>query len=205
MKTLWRLGLLSVLLLSGPAWAQKLAAGLWENTSTMKDSSPEGATRMAKMQEQMAKMPAEQRKMMEQMMARQGAGDAMGMMAGKPTTMRVCITPEQAARDYTPSHDARCKSDSVERSGKTMRAKFSCSGDDKATGETEYTLTSDKAFSGRVVVTSMRQGQPNRMEITQTGRWLAADCGEVKPLPVLPNSSPNSPPNSPPKQSAAKP
>ncbi len=190
MTILWRLGLLSVLLLAGPAWAQKLAPGLWENTSTMKDSSPEGAARMAK-------MPAEQRKMMEQMMAKQGGGDAMGMLAGKPTTARVCITPEQAARDDTPSHDARCKSDSVERSGKTMRAKFSCSGDDKATGETEYTLTSDKAFSGRVVVTSTRQGQLNRMEITQTGRWLAADCGEVKPLPP--------PPNSPPKQPAAKP
>jgi hypothetical protein len=191
MKTLPHLCLLSLALLVGNAWAQKLAPGLWENISTMKDSSPEGAARMAKMQEQLAKMPAEERKMMEQMMAKQGGGNAMAMMSGKPTTLRTCITPELAARDYTPNFGARCKTDSIERSGKTMRAKFVCTGDEASTGETEYTLSSDKAFSGRVVVNSVRQGQPARMEITQTGRWLAADCGAVKPLaPKQPDAKP---------------
>jgi Protein of unknown function (DUF3617) len=193
MKTMTVVCALSTLLLMDQACAQKLAPGLWENTSTMKDTSAEGAARMAKMQEQLAKMPPEQRKMMEQMMAKQGGGDAMGMMAGKPTTMRVCISPEQAALDYTPSHDARCKSDAVERSGKTLRAKFTCSGEPPSTGETEFTLSSDKAFTGRVVVTTLRQGQPARMEISQSGRWLEANCGVVKPLPM------------PPKPSAAKP
>jgi hypothetical protein len=188
MKSMSVVCVLSLLLCAAPASAQKLAPGLWENISTMKDSSPEGAARMAKMQEQMAKMSPEQRQMMEQMMAKQGGGDAMGMMAG--------ISPEQAALDYTPSHDARCKSDTVERSGKTLRAKFSCSGEPPSSGETEFTLSSDKAFSGRVVVTTLRQGQPARMEITQSGRWLAADCGAVKPLPMPPV---------PPKQSGAKP
>jgi Protein of unknown function (DUF3617) len=188
MKTLPVLSLLILLALAQPAWAQKLAPGLWENTSTMKDASPEGAARLARMQEQMAKMSPEQRKMMDQMMAKQG-GAGMGLAAGQPTTLRVCISPEQAARDYTPQYDGRCKNDGVERSGKTVRARFTCSGEPPSTGETEYTLTSDKAFSGRVVVSSVRQGQPTRMEITQSGRWLAADCGAVKPLPLPPSQA----------------
>lgn len=183
MKTTRWIWLLTLALLSCPAWADKLVPGLWENVGTMKDTSAQGAARMAQMQQEMAKMPADQRKMMEQMMAKQGGGDAMGMLAGKPTTTRVCLTAEQVARDFTPDFGAHCKTQGVERSGKTLRAKFTCTGEEASSGESEYTLTSDKAYSGRIVINSLRQGQAGRMEITQTGRWLAADCGAVKPRP----------------------
>jgi hypothetical protein len=46
MKTVTVVCALSLLLMVGQAWAQKLAPGLWENTSTMKDQSAEGAARM---------------------------------------------------------------------------------------------------------------------------------------------------------------
>jgi Protein of unknown function (DUF3617) len=192
--------LLTALLLStaSAAWAQKIAPGLWENTTTMKQQGTDADERMAKMQAELAKMPPAQRKMMEDMMAKHGAaggGNVMDLMTGKPTTMRLCVTPEQAARDFAPMHDGKCKTDSVERSGKTVRAKFSCTGESASNGESEYTLVSDKAYTGRVTVNTTRNGQAARMDMSSAGRWLAADCGAVKPLSdLLPPNANNAAP-----------
>ena len=82
-------------LLATSANAQKITPGLWEHSVTMKSRGGEMEAAMAQMQEQLARMTPEQRKQMEAMMGGQG----MGMMAGKPTTVRTCITAEQAARD----------------------------------------------------------------------------------------------------------
>jgi hypothetical protein len=192
MKTIQAL-LLALLALAGTqASAQKLAPGLWENTSTMKGQGAEAEAARARMQEQMAKMPPEQRKMLEQMMAKQGAGggvsagSAMDMMAGKPTTMRVCITPEQAARDFAPPTESRCKIDSRDRDGNTLRMKMNCSGEPASTSDIEMTFASDRAYSGKVVVNTVDKGQTRRIDITQAGRWVAADCGGVKPMGTMP-------------------
>jgi Protein of unknown function (DUF3617) len=186
MKLIQGFLLATLLLADASAWAQKLTPGLWESTSTMKHQGAEADERMAKMQSQLANMPPAQRKMMEDMMAKRGGsaggGNAMDMMAGKPTTTRMCITAEQAARDFAPAHDGRCKTDSTERSGKTVRVKFSCTGEAASSGESEYTLISDKAFTGHVTVNTVRNGKPARMDINSAGKWLADDCGTVKPF-----------------------
>ncbi len=162
---------------AAPALAQKVAPGLWEHQMTMKGARMDAA--MAQMQQQMAAMPPEQRKMMEDMMARQG----VGMAAGKPNSVRVCITPEQAARDEMPQHDGRCKQQSMQRSGNVVRFKFVCTGEPPASGEGEFTLVSDKENKGRVTVNTTVKGQPERMEIEQAGKWISADCGAIKPRP----------------------
>lgn len=162
-----------------PAAAQKLAPGLWEHSVTMKTDSGRMEAGMARMQEQLAAMPPEKRKQAEAMMAGQGMGTgAPG--AGKPMVVKVCLTPEQAARDEMPQSDGRCKQVSQERSGKTLRFKFACSGERPTTGEGEYTFDSDKAHHGRTVIGTVAQGKPERMEMEHRGRWLAADCGAIK-------------------------
>jgi hypothetical protein len=179
-----RLLLASFALLSAlPAAAQKLTPGLWEHSVTMKTDSGRMEAGMARMQQQLAAMPPEKRKQVEAMMAGQGMG-AMGG-AGKPMLVKVCLTPEQAARDEMPQSDGQCKQLSQERSGKTLRFKFTCSGERPATGEGEYTMDSDKAHHGRTVITSMAQGKPERMDMQHSARWLSADCGAVKPRPAV--------------------
>lgn len=178
------LALLTALLLGAvgnAAWAQKIAPGLWEHAMTMKSDSGGIEKQMAQMQQELAKMPPAQRKQMEQMMAGRGVG--MGGGPGQPTTIQVCLTPEQAARDEWPQHDGRCKQTSMERSGNKMRFKFACTGDPPTHGEGETTIENAKAHSGRVVVDSVVKGKPERMEIQTRARWLAADCGSVKPRP----------------------
>jgi hypothetical protein len=54
------------------ASAQSLKAGLWEVSSKMTSASGELEKATAEMQAQMASMPPEQRKMMDEMMAKQG-------------------------------------------------------------------------------------------------------------------------------------
>ncbi len=161
------------------AHAQKLTPGLWENSVTMKSGDSGVDAAMARMQEEMAKMPPEQRKQVEAMMA--GRGMAMGGPGGKPTAVRVCISKEQAERDEAPQgSEGRCKRESMERSGSTLKFKLSCS-DPVSTGEGTFKFTSDKAYSGTMVMNMTREGRPMRMEIQQEGKWLGADCGSLKP------------------------
>jgi len=75
------------------AAAQGMAPGLWEHSVKFKSQSGEMEKSKAEMQAEMASLPPDQRKMVEQMMAKKGMSfDAEG------TTLRVCVTKEQAER-----------------------------------------------------------------------------------------------------------
>jgi hypothetical protein len=161
------------------AQAQKLAPGLWENSITLKSGDNRMDAAMARMQEELAKMPPEQRKQMEAMMANRGV--ALGGAGAAPNAVRVCISKEQAERNELPtSTDGRCKRDALERSGSTLKFKVTCT-DPAGTGEGSFNFSSDKAYSGNMVMNVTREGRAMRMEIQQEGKWLGADCGALKP------------------------
>lgn len=161
------------------AQAQKLAPGLWENTLTMKSGDGKMEAAMARMQEQLAKMPPEQRAQMEAMMASRGV--ALGGAGGAPNAVRVCISKEQAERNELPTgSDGRCKRDSMERTGSTLKFKVTCT-DPAGTGEGTFNFISDKAYSGSMVMNVTRDGRAMRMDMQQEGKWLGADCGTLKP------------------------
>ena len=169
---------IALLLASAGAFAQpKLAPGLWEHSFQMKGGGAEMDAAMAKMQKEMAAMPPEQRKMVEEMMA--GRGVKIGSN-GTSTTVQVCMTKEQVARDQVPM-DGRCTQQNVQRSGNTMRFKFACTGEHPTSGEGEYTFADDKSYSGRSTIDTTVDGKPQRMEVQNSGKWLGADCGSVKP------------------------
>ncbi|HEX5391002.1 MAG TPA: DUF3617 domain-containing protein, partial [Burkholderiaceae bacterium] len=102
MRTTVRLSLITVLVALGAsaAWAQSTKPGLWEVQNKM-GGNPEMDKAMAEMQKQLAAMPPEQRKMMQDMMAKQG-GAMPTPGAGGGMAMKVCITPEMAARNDMP-------------------------------------------------------------------------------------------------------
>jgi hypothetical protein len=173
--------LLCLLGAAATAQAQKLTPGLWETTLTMKGGDGKMEAAMARMQEQLARMPPEQRKQMEEMMASRGV--ALGGAGGAPNAVRVCISKEQAERNELPTGtDGRCKRDSLERSGSTLKFKVSCT-DPAGTGEGTFNFTSDKAYTGSMVMNVTRDGRALRMDMQQDGKWLGADCGTLKPRP----------------------
>jgi len=175
--------LIPLLAVAGIASAQpmKLQPGLWEQTMTMKSSSGEMEAKMAQMQQQLAAMPPEQRKMVEDMMAKQGVGMGGG---GRPTTIKMCVSAEQAERAELPQQDGNCKQEMVERSGGTVKYRFSCTGDHPSSGEGEYTMTDPNNYSGKATVLTQVKGKPEKLDMTSTGKWVGADCGNIKPRVV---------------------
>jgi len=155
----------------------KMRPGLWEHSFTTKSQSGQMEKSMAEMQQQLASMPPEQRKMMEQMMAQQGVG-----MGAQGRSVRMCITKEQAERDEIPQQQGNCTQQVVQRSGNTVKMKFSCTGNPPTSGESEVTFSSPTAYTGRSVVNTTIEGKPDRMTMEQSGKWLSAECGEVKPM-----------------------
>ncbi|TNF61972.1 MAG: DUF3617 domain-containing protein [Burkholderiales bacterium] len=168
-----------VALSSGTALAQTTRPGLWEVTHRVTGNDAMDSA-MAQMQQQMAAMPPEQRKMMEEMMARQGvslpragAGGAMGM--------RVCITPEMAARQEMPRQtEGDCTTQVVSRSGNSMKVRFECR-NPPSSGEGTYTFQGDTGYTMQMVMKTVRNGRTESMNLDGQGKWLSADCGAIRP------------------------
>lgn len=152
-----------------------MAPGLWEHTFSVKSRSGQMEDAMARMQQQLAKMPAEQRQRMQAMMAAEGT-----TLGPKGNTSRVCLSKERAARADMLLQDD-CTQKTLSRSGSTIKFKFTCSGPPASSGEGEYTLSGDKAYRGHSVMNTTMQGKPDRIEMQQSGQWISADCGAIKP------------------------
>jgi hypothetical protein len=176
-----RLATLLALALAGavPAQAQNLRPGLWELGNTMQSSSGAMEKAMAEAQKQMAALPAEQRKMMQDMMAKQGV--AMG--AGGPGAMavKVCMTAEMLARNEVVTQQGDCKSQHAPRAGNTMKFAFTCT-QPPSRGDGEVTFESPQAYRSHMNVTTSAGGKPEQFTVRSNGKWLSDDCGTIKPL-----------------------
>ena len=161
------------------AFAQSTQAGLWSIENKM-GGNPELEQAMAQMQKQLASMPPAQRKQMEAMMGKSG----MSMASGGGMTVKVCITPEMASRQQLPTQtEGDCTTNVVSRSPKSMKLKFSCT-DPVSNGEGTYTFDSDKAYTMNMLINTAQGGKMQRMTMDAKGRWLSADCGDIKPVVI---------------------
>ena len=161
--------------LVGLAHAQSgMAPGLWETRMSMKNAQMDEAK--AQMQAQMAAMSPDQRAMVEKMMASHGVAPG-----GQPSSVRVCVSKEQASRGSLPQTDARCTQQEVSRSGNTVKYSFSCSGEHPMSGTGEFTLASPKSWTMHAVADTTVQGKPQHVEMDTAGTWVSDACGDVKP------------------------
>ncbi|WP_418317269.1 DUF3617 domain-containing protein [Piscinibacter sakaiensis] len=163
------------LLVAGGASAQnmQLRPGLWEHRMTVKDGGQVAAA-MAQMQQQLATMPADQRKMIEKMMADKGVG-----IGPSGNTVKVCMTKEDVERDSLPPQEGCTQN--VKRSGNTWQVSFQCKGNPPSSGEGSVRMLSPTAYDGEFTLNTVVDGKPERMQMTQQGKWLAAECGAIKP------------------------
>jgi hypothetical protein len=176
MKLRNALAALAAVVFSAGAYAQNMKPGLWEITHDMKSGSGEMEKARAQMQQQMAGMSPEQRKMMEDMMAKQG----MKMGAGG-TSVKMCMTKEMAERNQVPTQQGDCKTTRQERSGNTLKVAFSCT-NPPSSGEGQYTFVSPEAYTMRMTIKTAVQGKAETMTMDGSGKWLSADCGSIKPM-----------------------
>jgi Protein of unknown function (DUF3617) len=163
-------------LFASAALAQTTAPGLWAIQHKM-GGNPEMEKAMAQMEKQLAAMPPAQRKQMEAMM-----GSGVSVAPGGGMALKVCITPEMAARSELPSQtEGDCTTTITSRSANMLKSKFVCQ-NPPTTGEGVYTFTGDKAYTAKMVMQTTRKGKTETMTMEGQGKWLAADCGAVKPI-----------------------
>ena len=178
----------AALVLVLPALAAQAAGhvrpGLWEQTMAVKSDNAQANAAMAQMKERLAAMPPAQREAMEKAMAARG----MSMGAnGSANTMRVCITKEQAERDFTPDHDGHCTRSDVVRSGNTVRFSFACTTErSSVTGKGVFTQVSDSAYTVATEADMSLHGTPSHMHTDIAAKFISSDCGNVKPVEAPP-------------------
>lgn len=154
----------------------KMKPGLWEHNFTIKSDSGQVEKAMAEMKKRLAEMPAEQRKMMEEMMASKGLG-----MSNKGNSLKVCISKAQAENMDIPQNQGQnCSQEVTERTDTTIKMKFNCTGGSETSGTGEFTLTSPTTYKGKAQVNTKVKGTIERMDIDQSGKWLSNDCGNIK-------------------------
>ena len=169
-----------------PASAQeKMRPGLWEHSVSMKSQSGEMEAAMAQAQKSLAAMPPAQRKQMQDMMAAQGLGITLG---DKGHSIKVCVTPEQAAMDSFPQQDG-CTQKVQRVDASTLKVSFSCKGDAKnsppTSGDGSVTLQGPMAYTGQFKIKTMgANGKPDQIDMAQSGKWLSDACGATQPARV---------------------
>jgi hypothetical protein len=165
--------------------AQNIKPGLWEVTSHMQDDSGELSAAMAQAKKQMESLPPEQRKMMQDMMAKQGM--QMDTRSDGSMAVKVCMTQEMVSRNEISasqsSNQNDCTHSNSPRVGNTMKFAFVCT-KPPSNGEGQFTFTNSESYSMKMSTTTIDNGKSRKMQMQNSARWLGADCGTVKPFVI---------------------
>lgn len=157
-----------------PASAATLdvAPGLWEMTSVGEASGMPPIP-----PEALAHMTPEQREKMQAAMAA-----AMGR-AGQPQVTRSCLTEKMLQRGFDPgdNHRDNCKQTTVSSTPRSFDANMVCTGREHSTGNLHIEAIDQHTVSGSFNFTASDGTNTMTMKRTIQGKWLASDCGNVKP------------------------
>ena len=182
MKTLVVAASLAVVTSCPCAQTMGMKAGLWEMKTLKqvmdgKDMQARMAGAQAKMQQAMANMPPEQRKKMEAAIGKQVAAMSGG------GAMRMCISPEMAARDKPMvDPEGKCEPAKVNRSGNKTSYEFNCkTARGSMVGKGESTFAGDTITSRMDMTTTDATGK-HTMQTESQMKYLGADCGGLKPV-----------------------
>jgi hypothetical protein len=148
--------------------------GLWEMTVST------GGSGMGMSADQLAKMPPEQRAMVEQMMKQKGIS-----MNGNTITVKSCVTKDKIAKGAAFSDSRKdsgdCTRSVVKQTANHFEAKFHC--ESKNGGTTDGTVNVDivgDGAKGVTHVTNTSNGNTRTFDTTFTSKYLGPDCGDVK-------------------------
>jgi hypothetical protein len=156
-------------LLSASAWAAgPMKPGLWE--MTLKSDAMKN----------MPKIPPEQMEQMRKM------GVNIPQMQDGAMVTKVCITKQMAESDKPPvmeRSDSGCEAKNYQRSGNSYSVDIVCNGQMmKGEGKAKGTFSSSESFTSTYDFKGTMHGQPVNQHHDSSGKWLAADCGNVKPI-----------------------
>jgi hypothetical protein len=150
--------------------------GLWETSSIMQ-------VPMAGVipPDRLAAMTPEQRAQFQAMMSsRAGRG-------AQPVVSRSCETPQTIAQaeSFLTDKIRTCKVTPVSTSGSRRVVQVSCDTNDaKSEGTLTIDMTDSEHYNGSMVMNIFTGGRKMEMSQKMTGKWLGANCGDVKPRQI---------------------
>jgi uncharacterized protein YneF (UPF0154 family) len=162
------------------AQAQAMKPGLWEISNKMLGGSGEMQAAMAEMQKEMENMPPEERKMMQDMMAKHGASISP---SGAAMSVKICLTQEMINRNQINRQEGNCRHNLSPKVGNSMKFSVACS-DPVASGEGVITFISPTAYDTSMTLKTTQNGQPETMKMASSSRFLSANCGSILPIVV---------------------
>jgi hypothetical protein len=180
-KTIARIMLLACACAALPADAQTMKPGLWSLSNTMTSNDPQLAQAMSAMQQHMANMSPEQRQQMQKMMQQNGVQLDIG--AGGAVQTKMCMTREMAERKEIPVQQGDCKQTFTQQSSTRGHIAFTCT-KPKVSGEGDVTADSDTSYRAHMKIKGEEQGRNQVVDMDVTGKWLSADCGNIRPIPI---------------------
>ena len=62
-----------------------------------------------------------------------------------------------------------------------MKMAFTCT-TPPSSGEGQITFASNESYAMKMAVSTMVQGRPEKVNMDGSGKWMAADCGDIKPM-----------------------
>ncbi|HXY58098.1 MAG TPA: DUF3617 domain-containing protein [Methylocystis sp.] len=154
-----------------------LSTGEWEYTVTMRMAGMPQLGSMTIPEEQLAKLPPQQRAKMEAALKQ-----AADVTAGKPTVSRNCVKKEDLTRLNPMGETASsCKLALIDSSSAKLVFTTTCDAPGNKT-KTEITIEALSSTESRfhATTTGAMNGKPMNMTIDGAGRWLAAQCLEKK-------------------------
>ena len=161
--------LLSVLSVSASvSAADRMKPGLW--SMTMKSDAMKNMPKIAP----------------EQMEAMRKMGVNIPQMQEGGMAMKVCMTKDMVERDQVPQggpNESGCQMKNFNRSGASYTGDLVCDSPNfKGTGTVKGTYSGSEAFSSVSDFNGTTRGKPVSHHTETSGKWLAADCGDVKPV-----------------------
>jgi hypothetical protein len=166
----------------GPAVAQTpdVKLGLWKVSTTRSTAGMPQAPAMPQIPpEVLAKMPPAQRAQIEAAMK-----GSQGLQSGGTRTKQVCVTRESLQRGLAFGAESRpsCQRTVNTRSRTTWELREVCTErGGQQTVHVRYELPTPDTMNGTVEVVMNDSGRQMTMKQDMRGRWLGANCGNVKP------------------------
>ena len=164
-----------------PAAAQTMKPGLWALSNKMTSNDPQIGQAMSAMQQHMANMSPEQRQQMERMMQQHGVQLDIG--AGGALQTKICMTREMAERKEFPVQQGDCRQTFTQQSPTRGHIAFTCT-KPRVSGEGDVTADNDTNYRAHMKIRSEEEGRNQVVDMDVTGKWLSADCGNIRPVTI---------------------
>lgn len=153
--------------------------GLWETTTTTEVDGMPAMPQIPK--ETLDKMPPAQRAQLEAVMKNRA-----NPAAPRTTTSKSCTTKESLNRGFGMPENMKgeCKNDVISSSSSNAQMHMQCTdtkGGPTSTMDINITRIDSEHIKGNVASKSDVQGRTMNVKMNFASKWLAANCGDVKP------------------------